>query len=96
MAKGRKRSLPASSRLNSGAKRGKLTGGSGEGLPKAARRDAPRLAPLMSRLRRLEVVVLFLTAKLKLSPGALDAMLDKVLQLHEDVPDGSEGSNKEV
>ncbi len=77
---------PASSNLTTSKKR--YTLGSGrEGTPKASRRGAPLLVPLMSRLRRLEVIVLHLNGKLPLGDDMLEKMLDSILVMRNDTTD---------
>lgn len=86
----RQRRQPASSRLTSSNKRGSLDGRVGEGTPKASRRAA--LVPLMSRLRRLEVLMLHLAGRLKLPEGEFDKLVQRVVDLHSDTQDVVDGT----
>lgn len=71
--------------------RDKVQGGEGGERRRRSRSDS--VAALMSRLRRLEVVVLATTMKLRLSTAELDRLLGAMLQLHEDTDGGSESGN---
>ncbi len=86
----RRRTRGPASRLIPAKKHATLDGRVGEGSPKGFRQA--KLVPLVSRLRRLEVVVLMLSGKLR-DNGAMQPLLDKMLELRDDtkgVPDGSE------
>ncbi len=88
---------PASRTLTTPGKSYTLDGEGGRGTPKASRRAAPLLRPLMSRLRRLEVLVLFLTGRIKIDHAMVEKMLDNVQELEEATKDlGTESRNKEV
>ncbi len=88
---------PASSNLTASVKKYTLRRG-GEGSPKGSRRAAPLLRPLMSRLRRLEILLLQLYGKLDLAPEIEQKMLDNVKELVDTDPeaDGRKGRDKEV
>ncbi len=77
---------PASSQLTSSEKRFTLRRG-GEGTPKGSRRAAPLLRPLLSRLRRLEVIVLWMNAKLPLDDAMSEKMLDNIKIMRDDTTD---------
>ena len=86
----RRRRPPASSRLIRGSKRGILQEEGGRGTPKASR-PSLGLGPLMSRLRRLEVLILHVFHEMELPEEQLDKLLKAVLQLKGDTPDGPQG-----
>ncbi len=68
-----------------------------EGTPKGSRRAAPLLLPLMSRLRRLEVLVLHMSGALDLEPVMLQKMLDNIKIMRDDTADlGDKSGNTEV
>ncbi len=69
--------------------RGKVPGGLQRGGSPQGFRDAGGDA-FLSRLRRLEVVLLMVTGKLP-DRGALDALLDKILELSDDTKDIDDG-----
>ncbi len=67
-----------------------MPGGPRGGEPSGARSRSDNVAALLSRLRRLEVVVLTMSGHLR-ETGSLKVMLDKMLDLRndtKDVPDG--------
>ncbi len=87
MARGRRvKRGPASRTLTSPGKSYILRRG-GEGTPKGSRKGAPLLVPLISRLRRLEVLVLNLFGALELEPQMLAKMLDSVKIMQDDTRD---------
>ncbi len=97
MAKRRIPRKSASRQLTIPGKAYKLHGEGGRGRPKGARRGAPLLGPLMSRLRRLEVIMLHLTGRLKLEPDLVEQLLDNIQELREDTKDlGGKSGNSEV
>ncbi len=77
---------PAAKTLTSPGKPYTLRRG-GEGTPKGSRKGAPLLIPLISRLRRLEVIVLHLSGKLDLEPQMLEKMLDNIQIMKDDTTD---------
>ncbi len=97
MAKKRATRTPAARTLTGPGKQYKV-GRGGRGSPKGSRRGAPLLRPLLSRLRRLEVLVLHLYGRLELEPDVETKMLDNVQELKDDTEDadGDKSRNTEV
>ncbi len=59
----------------------------GEGTPKGSRKAAPLLLPLISRLRRLEVLILHQYGHLKMDDAMVQKMLDNIQVMKDDTKD---------
>ncbi len=92
-----KASASPTKRFTRSIDRSKIPGGPRRGGRQPSVASRGEFAAFLSRLRRLEVVVMMIAGKMPAS--GLDGLLDSVLQLHsdtKDIVDGSESGDKEV